>query len=66
MSRRSSIDRASVAERVAKPATAGQAKLAWVAPVLERVGPLAALVHGGGGKLSAQFDGDGRKPVGAG
>lgn len=38
----------------------------WSRPKLTDLGHLRDLVRGGGGKLSAQFDGDGRKPNGSG
>ena len=38
----------------------------WSRPELTDLGHLRDLVRGGGGKLSAQFDGDGRKPPGSG
>ena len=47
--------------------TAGRpGKRPWRRPELTELGRLLDLVRGGGGKLSAQFDGDGRKPPGSG
>lgn len=38
----------------------------WSKPELTELGCLRDLVRGGGGKLTSQFDGDGRKPAGMG
>lgn len=41
-------------------------KRAWSKPELTALGSLRDLVRGGAGKLTSQFDGDGRKPAGMG
>lgn len=57
---------APVAVRAADEGREAAAERVWTTPKLEELGRVKDLVRGGGGKLSAQFDGDGRKPVGMG